>query len=98
MITPQQFPHVRVVRDELTPWDIIGMWFATQQGMRGYVHDRLDSLVYRCTVVGVDGEEDRLLGINWLKGCRFFATREEAFAPGLEAFERGAVMAGDGVR
>jgi hypothetical protein len=90
MITPPQFLNVTHLR-AMTPDEIVGMFFNTGFGMRGRVVYRLDTITYHCEV-HTSGVEFRLLGINWLRGCRFFKTRAECDAPGLEAFERGAVM------
>jgi hypothetical protein len=94
MITPSQFPVVVItIHESLTPDEIVGRYFATAQGMRGFVKARFDQRSYCCTVISQDGgDQTRLLGINWMRGCKFFKTRAEMEAPGLEAFERGAVM------
>lgn len=95
-LTPPQFVAVLVV-NKLTPDEIVGKWFATAQGMRGYVRHRLDTIVYAVTLLNPpDGVEQRLMGIGWMRECRFFDSLEACEAKGVEAWDRGATMEGAG--
>ena len=80
----------------LNPDQIVGRWFASVRGLRGFVKYRFSLTEYCVSIVRPDDTEcTRLLTLEVLSGCRFFDSKAAMESATSGQYFAAAQLAGE---